>query len=66
MRTFHRPNRLSAFGLVDAVVGILILALAAMAFSQALGSLRTVFDRQTGRVLSLMEAKDEHSLADHY
>lgn len=66
MAIFRRQNKLPAFGLVDAIMGILILALAALTFSQALGGFRSVFNRQTTQVLTLMEAADEHALADHY
>lgn len=58
MLTFHRRNSLRGFGLVDTFVGLLIVTLAAVAFSQAFGTVDRVVQIQQTRAQALLEVAD--------
>ncbi len=58
MRMFPRRNSLRGFGLVDTFVGLLIVTVAAVAFSQAFQTVDRVAQRQETRVQALLEVAD--------
>jgi len=60
MPTVRRRNRAAAFGLVDAMVGLLVLLLLAVGFSFTFQSLLGLSRQQADRVKVLWEASDAH------
>lgn len=60
--TCRPPGRWSAFGLIDAVVGIVILALVAVVVHSAMGTLGKVVTAQSSSIPALWEASDETPL----
>jgi len=58
MRTYRRRNSLGAFGMVDAIVGILLLAIVALSVSTAFNSLSRVDRAQALRIDRLIKESD--------
>lgn len=58
MRTFPRQSNLQGFGLVDTFVGLLIVTVAAVAFSQAFQTVDRVAQIQETRAQALLEVAD--------
>jgi hypothetical protein len=54
----RRPNKLTAFGLIDTFVGLLLVALAAATFGQAFQTLDRLSIRQESRAQTLLEVAD--------
>ena len=58
MRTYRRQNRLRAFGMIDALVGILILAAVALSVSASFSTLATLDRLQADRIDRLVKESD--------
>jgi len=58
MRLFRRHDRLPAFGMVDALVGILILAAVAMSISVSFSTLVRLDQLQSDRIDRLLRESD--------
>ena len=66
MRASRLHNRVRAFGMVDAVVGILILAAVALAVSLAFSTLARLDKLQSDRVDRLVQESDAQPRSDWY
>jgi hypothetical protein len=58
MRTSPRRNRLGAYGMVDAFVGILVLAALALSVAASFGALARLDRLQADRIDRLVEESD--------
>ena len=58
MRRFRRRGRLPAFGMVDALVGILILAAVAMSIAASFSTLARLDQLQSDRIERLLKESD--------
>ena len=58
MQTFHRPIRLQGFGMVDALVGILILATISLSVSASFSTLAQLDNLQSNRIDHLVQETD--------
>jgi hypothetical protein len=58
MRTYRLPNRLDVYGMVDALVGILILAVVALSVSVSFGTLARLDRLEADRIDRLTEESD--------
>jgi hypothetical protein len=58
MRTYRLPNKLAAYGMVDALVGILILAVIALSVSASFGTLARLDRLEADRIDRLTEESD--------
>lgn len=66
MRTFPRPGRVPAYGLVDALVGILILVLVAACVAASFSTFSRLAARQSQAVDTILSAADADARSGWY